>query len=310
MILLPILALAAETLASCWRNSSCTGPSSPSFPGPWDSNNYAPDSRSIQPKFVLSLPDGEYISDYPSDSTPSLTSSDLGLVFDFGLEVGGILTVEYTASKPNLTLGLAFTEAKDYIGRESDNSNGGTGADGALSATLSDGDGDGVYTMPDAKLRGGFRYLTLFLAEEEEEKEKEGTLTIKNITLELSYQPTWPNLRAYQGYFHSSDKLLNRIWYAGAYTLQTNSVPRMTCRTSISSATGWANDAVCGPGETLLLDGAKRDRWVWIGDMGVAVPSVSVSTGDLESTKNALLAIWDNQVGNLGIGVEMVMLIS
>ncbi|OJI99083.1 hypothetical protein ASPVEDRAFT_187031 [Aspergillus versicolor CBS 583.65] len=287
MMLLSILTLATGAFASCWRNSSCTGPSSPSFPGPWDANNYAPDSRSIQPKSILSLPNGEYISSYPDDSTP-LSTSDIGLVFDFGIEVGGILTIEYTASRPNITLGLAFTEAKDYIGRKSDNSNGGTGADGALSATLSEG--EGLYTMPDAKLRGGFRYLTLFL-----EGEGEGTLTIKNITLEISYQPTWSNLRAYQGYFHSSDSLLNRIWYAGAYTLQTNSVPRTTCRASISSATGWANDAVCGPGETLLLDGAKRDRWVWIGDMGVAVPSASVSTGDLESTKNALLAIWDNQ---------------
>lgn len=309
MILLFILTLATGALASCWRNSSCTGPSSPSFPGPWDSNNYAPDSRFIQPKSILSLPNGEYISDYPGDSTPSLTTSDLGLVFDFGLEVGGILSIEYTASKPNLTLGLAFTEAKDYIGRESDNSNGGTGADGALLATLSDG--DGLYTMPDAKLRGGFRYLTLFLAEEEEEgkddDDNEKTLAVKNISLEISYQPTWPNLRAYQGYFHSSDKLLNRIWYAGAYTLQTNSVPRTTCRASISSATGWSNDAACGPGETLLLDGAKRDRWVWIGDMGVAVPSASVSTGDLESTRNALLAIWDNQVGwPVGLGIRIL----
>lgn len=292
-MILSILTLATGAFASCWRNSSCTGPSSPSFPGPWDSNNYAPDSRSIQPKFILSLPNGEYISSYPDDSAP-LSTSDIGLVFDFGIEVGGILTIEYTASRPNLTLGLAFTEAKDYIGRKSDNSNGGTGADGALSATLSEG--EGRYTMPDAKLRGGFRYLTLFL-----EGEDGGTFAIKDITLEISYQPTWPNLRAYQGYFHSSDNLLNRIWYAGAYTLQTNSVPRTTCRASISSATGWANDAVCGPGETLLLDGAKRDRWVWIGDMGVAVPSASVSTGDLESTKNALLAIWGNQVGGLGI---------
>ncbi|KAL3471257.1 Six-hairpin glycosidase-like protein [Aspergillus californicus] len=284
---LRVLGFATAALASCWRNSSCTGPSSPAFPGPWDANNYAPDSRTVQPKSILSLPNGNLISAYPSE-TALLTTDEIGLVFDFGIEVGGIVTVEYTASE-DTTLGLAFTEAKNYIGRTSDNSNGGAGADGALLAPLAAGDGS--YTMPDAKLRGGFRYLTLFL-----DGSSNATLTIKDITLEIAFQPTWSNLRAYQGYFHSSDPLLNRIWYAGAYTLQTNSVPRTTCRiTPSASRTGWSNNAVCGPGETLLLDGAKRDRWVWIGDMGIAVPSASVSTGDLESTKNALLAIWDNQ---------------
>lgn len=281
MLLLYLLITGAY---ACWRDT-CTGPAAPFFPGPWDENNFAPASRHVQPKSILSLPDGEFISEYRDG--PTTLSAD-GLVFDFGVEVGGIVTVEY-AAKGNITLGLAFTEAKDYIGRMSDNSNGGTGADGALYASLP-GDGDGVYTMPDAKLRGGFRYLTLFT-----ESETNSTLRIKNITLDLSIQPTWPNLRAYQGYFHSDNALLNKIWYAGAYTLQTNSVPAGTCRVSKSSDTGWNNDANCGPGETVLLDGAKRDRWVWIGDMGVAVPSASVSTGDLESTRNALLSIWENQ---------------
>ncbi|KAL5041930.1 hypothetical protein BDW71DRAFT_201002 [Aspergillus fruticulosus] len=290
MFSLYVLALATGAAAFCWRNTSCTGPLKPSFPGPWDSNNYAPDSRLIQPKSILSSPDGAYISDYPSDSLPSITTDDAGLVFDFGLEVGGIITIDYTSSAPDTTLGLAFTEAKDYIGRTSDNSNGGTGADGALTAPLKEGEGS--YTVPDAKLRGGFRYLTLFITSS---SGSNATLRIQNISLELSFQPTWPNLRAYGGYFHSSDPVLNKIWYAGAYTLQTNSVPRTTCRVSVSSATGWNNNAICGPGETLLLDGAKRDRWVWIGDMGVAVPSASVSTGDTESTRNALLAIWENQ---------------
>ncbi|KAL4861783.1 hypothetical protein BDV12DRAFT_190847 [Aspergillus spectabilis] len=290
MKILYAFGLATGAVASCWRESSCDGPSKPSFPGRWDENNYAPKTRFVQPKSVLSLPDGDILSRYPSDASTSLTPSDVGLVFDFGIEVGGIVTIEYTLSKPNATLGLAFTEAKNYIGRKSDNSNGGSGADGALSVALA-AEGDGSYTMPDAKLRGGFRYLTLFLSSGTEDT----TLTINSVELEIAFQPTWANLRAYKGYFHSSDPLLNRIWYAGAYTLQTNSVPRTTCRVSTGSSTGWNNNAICGPGETLLLDGAKRDRWVWIGDMGTAVPAASVSTGDLESTKNALLSIWDNQ---------------
>lgn len=128
------------------------------------------------------------------------------------------------------------------------------------------------------------------------------TIDISKISLEISFQPTWSNLRAYQGYFFSSEELLNRIWYSGAYTLQTNSVPRNTGRQQVqASRAGWFNDATIGPGETVLLDGAKRDRWVWIGDMGTAVPSAFVSTGELESTKNALLAIYGSQVSGFPI---------
>ncbi|KAL4957483.1 pectin lyase fold/virulence factor [Aspergillus filifer] len=285
-----VLAVASRATAQCWRNTTCTGPAEPSFPGPWDEYNYAPASRFVRPKSILSLPEGGFLAEY-SNSSISLSTADEGLVFDFGIEVGGIVTVEYSASE-SVTSGLAFTEAKDFIGRTSDNSNGGTGADGALSISLRKGEGS--YTMPDAKLRGGFRYLTLFITSPTNST-SESTLEIKDITLELSFQPTYPNFRAYTGFFSSSYDLLNKIWYAGAYTLQTNSVPPTTGRASISSSTGWNNNALCGPGETVLLDGAKRDRWVWIGDMGTAVPSASVSTGDLESTYNALMAIWDNQ---------------
>ncbi|UQC89131.1 bacterial alpha-L-rhamnosidase domain-containingprotein [Colletotrichum lupini] len=293
-----IRALAATTLlanycsAECWRNTTCDGPSSASFPGVWDQYNYAPTSRNVTPKYILSSPSGAAISNFTAPV--NLSSQIDGLVFDFGVEVGGIVTIDYKLSQfTNATLGLAFTEAKNYIGRKSDNSNGGTGQDGALAYNITSG-AAGTYIMPDPKLRGGFRYLTLFLTPFGSSSTV--SVEIRNISLEISFQPTWSDLRAYQGYFHSSDELLNRIWYSGAYTIQTNSVPGKTGRISgTSGRTSWQNDAYIGPGETVLLDGAKRDRWVWIGDMGTAVPSAFVSTGDMESTKNTLLAIYNYQ---------------
>ncbi|CAK7202238.1 hypothetical protein SEUCBS139899_004960 [Sporothrix eucalyptigena] len=157
--------------------------------------------------------------------------------------------------------------------------------------------------MPDSSLRGGFRYLTVFLVDNDgdDDDSDDGhtstptTVTLRNVTLELAFQPTWPNLRAYQGYFDSNDPVLNRIWYAGAYTLQTNAVPPTTGRRVPFLKTGWANDGLLGPGHTILVDGAKRDRAVWPGDMGVAVPSLFVSTGDMESVKNALQTMYNNQ---------------
>jgi hypothetical protein len=148
--------------------------------------------------------------------------------------------------------------------------------------------------MPDKVMRGGFRYMTVFLI-----TDTATTVSISDIELEISFQPTWPNLRAYQGYFHSDDELLNRIWYAGAYTLQTNSVPVNTGRWVPMLANGWANNGTLGPGDTIIVDGAKRDRAVWPGDMGIAVPSGFVSIGDLDSVKNALQVMYNYQVVSL-----------
>ncbi|KAI9172673.1 FAD-dependent monooxygenase adrH [Paramyrothecium foliicola] len=272
-----------------WREEKLA--SSASFPGPWDKFNFAPPSRYVTPRTILSMPKGEVISEFDNELSYTLNGTTPELVFDFGYEVGGIISLSYELmEQEGARLGLAFTEAKNYIGRLSDSSSGNQHADGALNYDIAD-PGAGIYTMPDQKLRGGFRYLTLFLATENSKP-----LTIQNISLEISFQPTWSDMRAYQGYFNSGDELLNRIWYSGAYTLQTNSVPSYTGRVPTSRLRGgWQNDAYIGPGGTVLLDGAKRDRWVWIGDMGTAVPSAFVSTGDMESTKNALLAIFDNQ---------------
>ncbi|KAI4713487.1 hypothetical protein J4E89_000933 [Alternaria sp. Ai002NY15] len=60
-------------------------------------------------------------------------------------------------------------------------------------------------------------------------------------------------------------------------------------------ANGWANNGTLGPGDTIIVDGAKRDRAVWPGDMGIAVPSTFVSTGDLDSVRNALQVMFDYQ---------------
>ncbi|KAI0849830.1 glycoside hydrolase family 78 protein [Daldinia vernicosa] len=146
--------------------------------------------------------------------------------------------------------------------------------------------------MPTEQLRGGFRYMTLFLT---------GTtsfVTITGVTLEISFQPTWSNLRAYQGYFHSSDDLLNKIWYSGAYTLQTNALHPLTGRAWPAPESQWLNNGKIGVGDTINTDGAKRDRTVWPGDMGIAVPASFYSTGDIESVRNSLTTLYGIQEQN------------
>ena len=105
------------------------------------------------------------------------------------------------------------------------------------------------------------------------------------------------DLRAYPNYFYSDDQLINRIWYAGAYTVQTNIIANDTGRVwNPAPATGWNNGAVVGEfGATVLVDGAKRDRTVWPGDLGISVPTDYVSLGDMVTIKNSLQTLYNHQ---------------
>lgn len=173
---------------------------------------FAPSSRIVTPKAVFNLDTRESAS----SGSASLTSGQSGIYYDFGLEVGGVVTIQFSVSASDgsdeeSALGIAFTEATNWIGPVSDKSSGlFERNDGALYANFSSA-GDHSYIMPDEQLRGGFRYMTLFLVG------ASSSVTINNVSLELSFQPTWSNLRAYKGYFHSDDDLLNKIWYSGAY---------------------------------------------------------------------------------------------
>ncbi|MGH6653996.1 MAG: discoidin domain-containing protein, partial [Actinocrinis sp.] len=219
----------------------------------------------------------------------SLTGSGSSITLDFGEEVGGLATLHFAASSGSgQRLGLAFSESSQYVGTASDASNGGGGSDGAIYADAAPGS---TWTMPQAQLRGGFRYLTLFA-------DSAGTIDLDNVSLAISFAPSMSNLRDYDNYFYSSDPLLNRIWYAGAYTVQTNTIASNTGRVWGPPATGWNNSAVVGVGSEVLVDGAKRDRTVWPGDLGVSVPTEYASLGDLTPTRNALTTLYDHQAAS------------
>ncbi|KAI1427104.1 Six-hairpin glycosidase-like protein [Xylaria sp. FL1777] len=284
-VLTVLSSVCAGRAASCWRDTTCTGPLEPAFPGDWDVYNYAPDSRSVKPKVVLSS-DASSFTTY--DGSIVLSSDTPEVVLDFGLEVGGIISFNYTSNSPAV-IGLAWTEAKNWIGSDSDYSNGGSTPDGHLTLTIPES-GPGTYEVPLEKLRGGFRYFTLSHSDS-----SSATVNVSDILLEIGFQPTWSNLRAYQGYFRSSDEVLNKIWYAGAYTLQTNTVPVKTGRAIPMVKNTWANNGTLGNGSTIIVDGAKRDRAVWPGDMGVAVPSAFYSVGGLDSVANALQVMYNYQ---------------
>jgi hypothetical protein len=278
--------------AGCWRDTTCTGPSSAAFPGDWDKYNYSPSSRTVAPAQILSS-SNSLISNYPGAA--SLRGNGSLLVFDFGMEVAGIVTITY-AARGSGQIGLAFTEAKNWTGEVSDSSNGSLNfvGEGALFGNVTT-TREANYTMPIDKIRGGFRYLSVFAVA----NNAAGNITIdiQDVSLEIGYQPAWSNLRAYQGYFSCSDEELNKIWYSGAYTLQTNAIPPATGRVLLG--TGWENNLDLNLGTTdptIYVDGSKRDRTVWAGDLTIALPSILISTGDIDGARNTIQVLYNDQV--------------
>jgi hypothetical protein len=226
-----------------------------------------------------------------SGSTTRLSGSGAQIILDFGKEVGGILSVDFAGSSDaNQTIGLAFTESSLFVGRLSDRSNY-IGPDGALSASVR---GPGNYVVPEKNLRGGFRYVTIFM-------NSAGWVDIIGVSTYFTASPQMADLRDYPNYFFSNDDLLNRIWYAGAYTVQLDTLDPRQGQASPEPATGWDDTGIIGPGRSILADGAKRDRTVWPGDMGVSQITAFVTTGDEVSSRNALDVLYMHQNSDGGL---------
>ncbi len=104
-------------------------------------------------------------------------------------------------------------------------------------------------------IQGGERFQSLTLT-------TPGTIALSAVGIHVRY----PNAGAgdYVGHFLSSDEKLNKIWYQGAYTNDTNMVP-------IGAV----------PNQTIpvILDGAKRDRRPWSGDLDLQGKTMFSSLG-------------------------------
>lgn len=179
----------------------------------WDQYNLAPASRTVSPVSVFRT-NGNVIN--PGNvligQATAIVGSGAYITLDFGKEVGGYITLTFTAaSDANQSVGLAFSESSLYVGVDSDRSSGGN-PDGALTAAVH---GASTYTVPKPFLRGGFRYLTVFLR-------SAGWVHLSGVSLSFTADPNRAVPNQYPNYFFSNDAMLNRVWYAGAYTVQTD----------------------------------------------------------------------------------------
>ncbi|HEX3789866.1 MAG TPA: hypothetical protein VHW44_18510 [Pseudonocardiaceae bacterium] len=293
---LPAVLVAAVTAALAPPVSASTSAAAPNDRALAAADNYSPTSRTLAPVAIQGTA-GSVTSpqNILSGQSTRISGTNSYVVLDFGKEVGGLVTLTFAGvSGSGQQVGLAFTESALYVGENSDLSSGaafsGTGTDGALHTTVN---GAGTYTMPTDKLRGGFRYLTVFLS-------STGWVDLSGVSLNFTAAPGVADPAAYPNYFYSNDDLLNKIWYAGAYTVQLDTIDPNQGRVWPPPATGWENNGNVGVGTSVLTDGAKRDRSVWPGDMGISLPTEYVSTDDIASSRNSLTTIYQHQNSSTG----------
>ncbi|TFK82232.1 glycoside hydrolase family 78 protein [Polyporus arcularius HHB13444] len=259
--------------------------------GPWDAFNYAPQSRTVFPSAVKQTTGTIHkVHGLVSKGSATIVGNGSWVALDFGIEVGGLVSLNFENVTTSSSIALSFTESPVFISPV-------TSDDSTYPSANQSYDGveqvlaplpTGFWTQPAARLRGGFRYLTIISTSDD-------PVTISNVSCAISFAPHFSDLRDYSGYFYASEpafhdkNFLTKLWYAGAYTVQTNTVPLDTGRQiPMVKSPGWANNATLGVAGPIIVDGAKRDRAVWPGDMGIAVPTQFVSTNDLIPTRNAL----------------------
>lgn len=136
-------------------------------------------------------------------------------------------------------LSLSFTESSQFISPINSD-------DSCHTTPALNGDGVqslpsplavGTFTQSIGQQRGGFKYLTIV-------SNSDTPVTISNVSLHTTWMPHWDDLRAYTGYFFAHDPgfhdvdFLTKLWYAGAYTVQTNTIDSHQARQQPCPAQG------------------------------------------------------------------------
>jgi alpha-L-rhamnosidase len=216
----------------------------------WQAYDEAPARSLVKPVRVLDVTgqvtDAQALV-HPGSGTTVFTYPAAGtspsVVLDYGKDVGGLPRFDVQASS-GAPLRATYAETLRNLSDDGAANSGFFGSGDGARTDLYTPTGPGLIKA--TVVQGGERYEEISLA-------KPGTLTLKGAEIEFTpLRETPPRM---QGYFLSSDRLLNHIWYAGAYTLNLNELAPGTPLTG-----GQINQ------QHLLLDGAKRDRAVWSGD--------------------------------------------
>lgn len=268
---------------------------------------YTPSKRKILPAKVHNI-NGTAINAASLTKPPGSTkiSGHSAITYDFGKNVAGIVSFNTSVvSGSENYIGISFTESSLWINSEGCDATADAGLDVALWWKVS---ANAQYTADTKHQRGGFRYLNVY-------HNTSGSVELTSLSIYFTAVPqkSESQLQDYTGYFHSNDESLNRVWYAGAYTNQMCTIDskagdslvhlgKVMSNMTITGATiTWWNNYTVANGTSVLVDGAKRDRLVWPGDIAISGPSTFVSTNDMDSIENGLdsLLLLQNSSGAL-----------
>ena len=178
----------------------------------------------------------------------STKGSKASILLDYGMELHGgvrILVWESTlkGAKLRIRFGESVSEAMSEI-------------DGDTNATNDHARRDMVVEVGMMSMNpigeSGFRFVRIDL------EETDAMISLKSICAVLIYKDV-----PYRGSFQCNDKLINRIWEVGAYTVHLNM-------------------------QEYIWDGIKRDRLVWVGDMHPEVRAIQAVFGEDDSVKKSL----------------------
>ncbi|KAM0128493.1 hypothetical protein ACHAO1_008957 [Botrytis cinerea] len=227
------------------------------------------------------------------------------IIVDFGQNTVGYLSINFAgASATSPGIRLAFSETLTYLSNISDfsRSNSGEtitpGSDQTVQIAVDNqpytwnnehGCQQGTQVCADGL--HGFRYVKIYLdalAADAPYTAPYGEVSIDYLSLKFSGVHGTPD--TFTGWFESSDEDFNQWWYDGVYTndiatdifLQNSSDPRGAFSPTLD-------------GKLVLLDGAKRDRDPYVGDVAVAGKTLFLSHDAPEASRNVLADLGDHQ---------------
>lgn len=174
----------------------------------------APDSRTLHPASIYQVNGTVNGAESLTGDSPGNAVFDgvSSVATDFGKNIAGLVTLKVGQVDPDQYIGIAFSESSLWITTEGSDATADAGLDEVLWFKPTE---PGDYTVSREHERGAFRYLTLI-------HNTTGSLELEQVSIYYTPMPHWEDdqLKAYTGYFHCDDELVNRVWYAGAYTNQ------------------------------------------------------------------------------------------
>jgi hypothetical protein len=231
-------------------------------------------------------------------------SSLTNIVLDYGIDVSGLPTFDVTAAVGSPRFRASYSESLPYLTLDGDKAASHSADPHRYDTCTVNQTGK----ITNAYVQGGERYEMISLT-------SPGTVSLGAVGVQIGFY--CPGAEGYRGYFVCSNEGLTKIWYASAYTLQTNMLPigsiaaprtsgRRGTKTAETNALIFTSTATTNaspatspapPGNSDLLpsntipvvvDGAKRDRSVWSGDLAVQGPVIYYSTGAAEYMRESL----------------------